>query len=61
MWRRLVRKRKKIMHRCNINLNFNSVFFKQEQKGAKYVTLQILFTIFDHKFIGQGLENDILM
>ena len=61
MWRMLVGERMKIMHRCNINLNLNSILFNQEQKGAKYVTFPTIFTIFDHRLIGQGFEGDILM
>ena len=61
MWRRLVGVRKKIMHRCNNKLNFNSVLFNQEQKGAKYVTLPTIFTIFEHRLTGHGFEDDILM
>ena len=49
------------MHRCNIRLNFISVLFIQKRKGTKQVTLPTILSIFDHRLIGQGFEDDILM
>ena len=60
IWK-IVGEREKIMQRCNIRLNFNSVLFNQERKGAKWVTLTPIFSIFDHSLIDQDFEDDILM
>ena len=61
IWRGIIGERKKIMHCFNIKLNFNSVLFNLERKRKKWVTLPTIFSIFDHRLIDQGFEDDILM